>query len=182
MATLSMCTLLNENGDTIAIRSLWEKQPAILVFLRHFACDACRRHAVEVWENRELYQEKGARIHFIGNGNVHFMKDFKKTFGLDQASFFTDPTLKTFNAAGFKKGFWIDPGDMHTRPEFLYKALRHTLKKSNAESGNIWQLGGILVVRPGSVAAYQFISLSMGHFPPTSDVSTIAKAQLTATK
>ncbi len=176
MKEFSMCTVTKENGDVISIRSLWEKQPAIFVFLRHFACDACRQHAVEVWENREKYENKGARIHFIGNGTAHFLSIFKNTFGLQEASFFTDPTLRTFRAAGFKKGFWIDPGEMHSRPDFLYQAIRFGLRKENAGKGNVWQLGGVLAVRPGGIPTYQFTSLTMGHFPPVTDVPAIAKA------
>lgn len=171
--SFKLCTVMKEDGEVISIRSLWEHQPAIFVFLRHFACDACRRHALDVWENRKKYEEKGAKIHFIGNGSPHFLADFKKTFGLQEASFYTDPTLKTFRAAGFKKGFWIDPGTMHSRPEFLYKAIRFAARKENAGSGNVWQLGGVLVVCPGAVPTYQFTSLTMGHFPPINDVPVI---------
>lgn len=168
-----MCTVLNETGTSIPIRSLWEKQPAILVFLRHFACDACRRHAVEVWENRHKYQQHGAQIHFIGNGSPSCMVAFKKKYNLQEASFFTDPTLETFKAAGFKRGFWIDPGTMHTRQEFLYKALKFSLAKENADYGNVWQLGGVLVIKPGGKPSYQFTSLTMGHFPSVNDLLTI---------
>lgn len=175
MKKFSMCTLTRENGETVSIRSLWEKQPAIFVFLRHFACDSCRQHAVEVWENREKYQSKGAAIHFIGNGAPSFLKNFKDTFGLQEASFFTDPTLRAFQAAGFRRGFWIDPGTMHSRPEFLYKALRFGMKPGNAGYGNIWQLGGVLAIRPGGTPTYQFTSLTMGHFPPATDIPVMAK-------
>lgn len=180
MNKLKMCSVLKENGEAVSIRSLWEHQPAIFVFLRHYACDACRRHAVDVWENRKKYEEKGAKIHFIGNGSPHFMAEFKKTFGLQEASFFTDPSLKTFSAAGFKRGFWIDPGQMHTRPEFLYLALKFIARTENSGSGNVWQLGGVLAVRPGGIPTYQFTSLSMGHFPPVNDIPVIASAKTPA--
>ncbi|MBO9666041.1 MAG: redoxin domain-containing protein [Bdellovibrio sp.] len=171
---LKMCTVLNETGAAIPLRSLWEKQPAIFIFLRHFGCDACRRHALEVWDNRAKYEQKGARLHFIGNGNPECMVDFKKTYNLQEASFFTDPSQKSFKAAGFKRGFWIDPGTMHTRQEFLYKALKFTSSRENAKYGNVWQLGGVLVIKPGGVPAYQFTSLTMGHFPPVKDISLIS--------
>ena len=167
MKELSNCTILNEDSSAIPIRTLWEKQPTILVFLRHFGCDACRVHALEVWKNREAYLAKGATLHFIGNGTPHFMNQFKKEFGLQHASFFTDPTLKTFKAAGFKRGFWIDPGQMHSRTEFLRLAIAHRIQ--NAEQGNAWQLGGVLAICPGGKPTYQFTSQMMGDFPPVAD-------------
>lgn len=173
MADFSRCTVLTESGESIEVRTFWEKAPAIFIFLRHFACEACRRHAVEVWENRKLYEEKGAIIRFIGNGDARFLADFKKLHRMQESNFYTDPSLKTFLAAGFKKGFWIDPGAMHTRSEFLYKALKFSANKENTGSGNVWQLGGVLVVRPGGVPVYQFTSLTMDHLPPRSDIPSM---------
>jgi peroxiredoxin len=173
MDEFKMCTVLDETGRSNPLRSLWEKQPAIFIFLRHFGCDACRRHALEVWDNREKYQQKGAKLHFIGNGNPECLADFKEKYNLQQASFFTDPSLKSFKAAGYKKGFWIDPGTMHTRQEFLYKALKFISAKENIKYGNVWQLGGVLAIKPGGIPTYQFTSLTMGHFPPINDISLI---------
>jgi peroxiredoxin len=168
MSKLSQCVLLNADGTKHVASSLWEHAPAILVFLRHFACDACRRHATEVWEKRDLYQVNGAKIHFVGNGDRAYMVEFQKKFGLQEASFFTDPTLKAFDAAGFRRGFWIDPGEMHRRGEFLWLAVRHQMRQTG--SGNVWQLGGILAVCPGGRPTYQFTSQTMGHFPPADDI------------
>ena len=165
---LTICDLLNEAGQVVPIRSLWEQQPVILIFLRHFACDACRLHALEVWENRALYEAKGAKIHFIGNGAAHFIHSFKQQYNLDGASFFTDPTLKTFKAAGFRKGFWINAGEMMSRSKFLVAAVRQELRRTG--EGNVWQLGGVLAVKPGGKVTYQYTSQMIGDFPPSSDV------------
>ncbi len=174
MREFSDCPLLNAKGESVKASTLWEKQPAIFVFLRHFACDACRTHALEIWENRAKYESKGARIHFVGNGSPMFLLEFKLKYKMQEASFFTDPSLRAFRAVGFRKGFWIDPGSMHSRPEFLYKAIRFAMKHENAGYGNVWQLGGVLAVKPGGIPTYQFTSLTMGHFPPASDLAAIS--------
>ena len=171
---LSLCSVLDEKGKSVALRTLWENQPAIFIFLRHFACDACRAHAVQVWEQRKIYESKGAKIHFIGNGSPRFMADFKQTFDLQVASFFTDPTLETFSAAGFRKGFWIDPGEMHSRGEFLRMAIPYSLRRTG--SGNVWQLGGVLAVCPGAKITYQFTSQMMGEFAPSNDIPKVVAA------
>lgn len=174
MIMLPNCNLIKEDGSILPLHSLWKERTAILVFLRHFACDACRKHAVEVWNNREVYRAKGAEIHFIGNGPAQFIKTFKEDHKLQGASFYTDPSLKSFHAAGFKKGFWISPGAMHSRPEFLRLALNYQLKGSS--HGNVWQLGGVLVVKPDGTVPYQFTSQAMGDFAPTTDAAVIANA------
>lgn len=171
---LALCTVYNEKSEPVQLRTLWEKQPAILIFLRHFACDACRKHALEIWSNREVYEKKGAKLHFIGNGHPQYMQQFKEMYSLQDASFFTDPKLSAFNAAGFKRGFWINPGEMHTRGEFLWLATRHAMRKTG--SGNVWQLGGVLAICPGGKVTYQFTSQMMGEFAPSSDIPKIIEA------
>jgi hypothetical protein len=168
-AQLSLCLLTDENNRSIPMQSLWEKQTAIFIFLRHFACEACRTHALQVWNHRASYVEKGAKLHFIGNGSVHFMKAFKESYQLQDASFFTDPTLRSFQAAGFRRGFWINPGEYLSRPKFLGLAIRQAILDPN--QGDVWQLGGILVVHPGGKISYQFTSQAIGHFPPSADIN-----------
>lgn len=165
---LAMTSLLNEAGDAVPVHSLWEKQPAILIFLRHFACDQCRIHALDVWKNRELYESKGAKLHFIGNGSPYFLSEFKKAHGLEGASFFTDPSLKIFSAAGFRKGFWIAPGEAIARAQFLSAAIKQQLRRTG--EGSVWQLGGVLAVKPGGKVTYQYTSQMLGDFPPANDV------------
>lgn len=165
---LAACEILDEAGKPVAIQSLWSDQPAILIFLRHFACDLCQRHALDVWENRSKYEEKGAKIHFISNGNAHFISEFKKLLGLEAASVFTDPTMKAFEAAGFRKGFWIDPGEYMRRVPFMIAAVRHEMRRTG--QGSVWQLGGVLAVKPGDKITYQYTSQMLGDFPPSHDV------------
>ncbi|MBC7740908.1 MAG: redoxin domain-containing protein [Bdellovibrionaceae bacterium] len=174
---LSKCLLTKEDDSKVSVRSLWQRQTAILIFLRHYACEACRLHAFEVWEKKEAYQKNGARIHFIGNGESNYIKGFKEKLGIQDASFFTDPKLDSFKAAGFKRGFWISPGKMHSRAEFLMLALKHKDQLHAAGSGNIWQLGGVLVINPQGQPIYQFTSQAMGDFQPANDIDAIANPQ-----
>lgn len=64
---------------------------------------------------------------------------------------------------------------MHSRAEFLCKTLHFAAFKENAGYGNVLQLGGVLVVKPGGKAKYQFTSLTMGHFPPVLEISRISE-------
>lgn len=168
---LSECSVLDENGKSILMKSFWQVRPAILIFLRHFACKACQKHAVEVWQNRADYASKGADLIFIGNGSSYFVKIFKEQNGLNGAQLYTDPSLKSFAAAGFRKGFWIDPGEMHSRTDFLYQAVRYQMRMTN--EGNVWQLGGVLAICPGDKIKYQFTSQALGDFPPSMDVPNV---------
>ena len=77
LQTLEKVLLYDEEGEVFRTGLFWEKRPAILIFLRHFGCIACRAHAKDVWRNKEKYEAKGAQIFFIGNGKPQMIKAFK---------------------------------------------------------------------------------------------------------
>lgn len=168
ISSLAKIYVMDENEQITLLGDLWKKDTVLLVFLRHFACAACRAHVRQILENKESLESKGVKIYFIGNGTPYFMRGFKEHFNLQEAKIFTDPSLKSFDAAGFKRGFWIDPGNMHTRPEFITQAIFHTLKKTG--SGNVWQLGGILAIQAGGKITYQYTSQTMDDHPPNKDI------------
>lgn len=170
---LYLCSLQNEDGQSIPIYQLWEKAPAVFIFLRHFGCELCKSHAIQVWSKRSEYEDRGAKLYFIGNGPHSLIKDFKDRYHMHEARIFTDPSLKSFYASGFKRGFWIDPGEHYTRLEFYQGAIKRMMKGS--PEGDTWQLGGILVVNPNGKVKYQFISQALGHYPPSSDIAIIKR-------
>lgn len=170
MVALAKATVLDENGESVLIASLWQKQTAIFIFLRHFACIGCRSHAQDVWRDRAKYEGSGAKIYFIGNGEASAIHQFKEDLGIQEAPVYTDPGLVSFKAAGFKRGFLTALG-----PRSIANGLKMFTKGDRQaaytkESGDLWQLGGIVVMRPDGRLAYHYISEAMGDFPPENDV------------
>ena len=172
MLTLASCVVKNEYEQDVKIASLWQKAPAILIFLRHFACIACRAHAKQVWQNRAAYEKDGAKIHFIGNGQARYIAAFKEDLGLAEASVFTDPQLSCFRAAGFRRGFLAALGPRAVANGLKLLKDGHKQTAYGSGSGDLWQLGGILVIRPEGRVAYHYISEVLGDFPPEKDVTT----------
>lgn len=167
---LAHCEVFDEEGKSHKVASLWAKQTTVFIFLRHFACIECRTHAVNLWNKRQQYESTGARLVFIGNGAPHFIKYFKEELKIFYAPIFTDPKLQTFRAAGFKRGFLAALGPSSiARGLKLYKdgGRQGTNYK---DSGDLWQMGGVLVVRPDGSVAYHYISEMLGDFPPDNDV------------
>lgn len=172
---LSRCKLIDENGDAVEMYDLWKNQIAIFVFLRHFGCLFCRQHAKEIWSNREKYEKGGAKIHFIGNGANYMIKYFKEDLGIQNAPIYTDPSLTSFRASGFKRGFLAAVGPRAVVNAVKALADGHTqggmYKK---EQGDLWQLGGILVVKPEGKVGYHFISTAAGDYAPEKDLAGIS--------
>lgn len=169
-AALTHCEVIDENNRRVPLYKLWEEQTSIFVFLRHFACIACRAHAKEVWKNRERYEKAGAKIHFIGNGSPHFIEGFKEDLGLQEASVFTDPERQAFRAAEFKKGFFSCLGPLAVANGLKLIKNGHKQVKYTKGMGDLWQLGGVLVVKPESRIALHYISEQLGDFPTDKDI------------
>ena len=154
----------------IKLGQLWQKQTTIFVFLRNFACIACRTHAKQVWDKREVYEKKGSRIVFIGNGEPEFIEVFKQEVGIEDAPIYTDPSLESFRASGFKRGFLAALGPRALKNGFSFNRHGHKQGKYESGSGDLWQLGGILVINKEGRVLYQHISQVLGDFPPEKDV------------
>lgn len=160
---LGQCKILGEDGQSYQLSSFWDKQAAILVFLRHFGCIACRGHATDVWNNREKYKSSGAEIYFIGNGAPNMIKGFKESLGIQEAWIYTDPTLEAFKISGFKRGILPAVG-----PRSILKILE--LKKRGFQSdenygpqhGDAKQLGGIIAIKPANQITYYYASQYLG--------------------
>jgi len=55
IVALGNCSVFTTTSAQIQLHQLWSNQTAIFVFLRHFACIACRAHAKQVWNERANY-------------------------------------------------------------------------------------------------------------------------------
>lgn len=164
MARLANLNVFTSDGAKFALGRVWKNQTAIIIFLRHFACLACRAHASQVWAEREKY-EKSGKVIFIGNGAPQFIENFKVDLKLDGALVLTDPTLETFRAAGFHYGFSyiLRAKSVVTAVQLFRDGHRQT--SYTKEAGVHQQLGGVLAVSPNGKALYHYISEYFGDLP-----------------
>jgi peroxiredoxin len=161
---LSQAIVVGEDHNKFKLGSFWDKSPAIFIFLRHFACLACRAHVTEVWAQREKYEKAGANLVFIGNGSPNMLKIFKEDLGLSEALIFTDPHLEAFLAAGFKRGQSVafSPESLLNLERLRKKGYKE--REWSPEQGDKFQLGGIIAVKPGNKVTYHYVSEFQGDF------------------
>lgn len=168
---LANCQLIDENKTPIKMGLLWQKQTSVFIFLRHFGCISCRAHAIQVWNLRENYEKANAKIYFIGNGNPDFIMEFKNELGLLDATVYTDPSLNSFHAAGFQRGFLRTFSPRSMLNVVRLKGQGYT--NGSTDSGDYWQLGGVLVIKKDGKIAYHFISEAVGDFPVEEEVKKV---------
>lgn len=165
IVALANCSAHLPTGESLKIGHLWQKQTIIFIFLRHFACIACRAHATQVWADRDKYEKSGAKLVFIGNGQPTFIEAFKNDLKMEHAMILTDPSLESFRAAGLKRGFFAV-----VQPRSAINAIKlanegHIQTAHHPDSGTHWQLGGVLAINPRSKVLYHFRSESLGDLP-----------------
>ena len=164
------CIVYDEQNSPVQMVSLWQKQTVIFIFLRHFGCLTCRSHAKQIWSERRKYEATGSKIIFIGNGTPGYMQHFKDDLNLQDAIIYTDPSLKSFYAAGFNRGFIAAFG-----PKAIANGLKAYANGSRQafgkDTGDLWQLGGVLVIKSSGEVAYHYISQVMGDYAPAKDVT-----------
>jgi peroxiredoxin len=170
IVSLANSVVLNEKEERFKMGLLWQKHKVLFVFLRHFACVACRAHAAEIWSKREMYQKGDTEIIFIGNGLPRYIQAFKEDLKILDAKMYTDPSLESFQAAGFHRGFLraLGPQSLINGRKLMKKG--HTQGEYEKGMGDLWQLGGLLVITPAGKVAYHFISESTGDFPSEQEI------------
>lgn len=149
----------------LLVGQLWQKHSVLLIFLRHFACIACRAHAAQVWSERQKFERAGLRLVFIGNGQPHWIERFKQELNIQQGLILTDPSLQSFKAAGFKNGFFN-----LVRPQSAINVLTLTKKgytqsTYTPDAGSHFQMGGVLAVSSQGKVLYHYASKALGAFP-----------------
>jgi peroxiredoxin len=162
----------DEQERKMAVSCFWQNQTAVLVFLRHFGCIACRSHSQDVWANRSKLEKNNAKVIFIGNGHASKISEFRETFGLTGAPIFTDPTLSVFQTGGFNHG--ISYLANLTSVKNIAKLSQQGHSNGSpfaAGTGSNRQMGGIIVVQPGFRINYQYISEALGDTPSGEELS-----------
>ncbi len=173
---LSNVVLHTEDGQALKMASLWRNRPAVLIFLRHFSCVACRAHVAQVWQHRKALEQGGAKICFIGNGSYHEIIKFKKELNIESSMVFTDPSRRSYEATGMRRGMMPALGPKAVANVVRLLSEGHRQKVYNREAGDLWQLGGVLVVNPGDVIRYHYISEVTGDFPEPGEIANPPQA------
>ena len=106
----------------------------------------------------DAFEERGAAVVVIGNGNAAFAQAFREDLGW-QGPLLVDPELRAYRAAGLRRG----------RAELLsprlagnaWRALRSG-HRQQAVQGDPWQLGGVLLVHPDGGLGFRQVSREAG--------------------
>jgi alkyl-hydroperoxide reductase/thiol specific antioxidant family protein len=127
----------------------------------------CRELAVQLHRERDGIEARGADLVLVGNGAPHFARAFAEELGLS-GPLYVDPSLSTYHALEMGRASVISLVSARVLRSAA-RALRGGFRQGLVR-GDAWQLGGVLVVRPGGEVAYRHLAGDAGDNPPIADV------------
>lgn len=170
LARVGAATVVLVNHETVRLRDLWSGQPTVIAFIRQFGCLFCHELVSSLAGNAERIRERNARLVLVGNGSMAQAQRFFAEKGLPVTGVVvaTDPSRESYRAAELERGVVKTFFNAGSRDAYL-RARREGFAITGA-FGDTFQLGGILVVLPGSRLAYRHASKFAGDHPAIDDV------------
>ena len=158
---LATGTVLTLGGDTVSVGSLWAQRTIVLTFIRQYGCLFCRQQVAELRARRAEIEAQGGNIVLIGCGEPEEARDFVNRLDLD-LELYTDPGLKSFDAAGLKRGVLtaLKRGSWRAGRAAWRSGFRQT-----KTAGNVWQQGGLFVIDQHSRVYFEHVSEWAGDHP-----------------
>lgn len=158
---LSRVTVQDLQGAEVRLGDLWRRQPAVLVWLRHYGCMFCIEQTAEMRAVRPEIEELGARLYLIGNGGQKAAADFKEQHAPD-VTLFTDPELRSYRAIRARSGVLstMGPRSWASGVRALKSGARQTAVK-----GHPFQQGAVMIVAPPGRVLFSHISRAAGDHP-----------------
>jgi hypothetical protein len=126
----------------------------------------CREQAVQLHRESAAIRAKGAELAFVGNGNRRWAAVFKQDYGIS-SPIYVDTRRESYQALGMRRSLI---GYLKPRAALnAVRALRAGFRQG-ATKGDALQNGGVLVVRPGGLIAFRYLSAVAGDHPDVADV------------
>lgn len=150
---LTDISVLDLDGRSVRLGSLWEGRTAVFVFVRHFGCLFCRQQVADVGAHLDRIRATGADVFVVGNGTVEEARAF-----CDERHpampVLTDPTRRAYCAVGMRRG----TGTV-LRPSVFLKALRALAAgfRQTRPAGDPLQQGGVVVMGRDGVERYRYV-------------------------
>ncbi len=126
----------------------------------------CKQQVAQLRGVVEEIRGKKAELFVVGNGNAKQAKKFHEEQKMI-SPLLTDPSLRTYRAAGFKSGMGTVANLRSARraAAALVQGFLQTRTQGTAD-----QQGGALVIAPGGKELYRYVSQEAGDHPDPKDL------------
>jgi peroxiredoxin len=94
--------MITNTGESVG--ELQEKNPVLVVFLRHFGCSFCREAMGEIAKQRPKLEENGRKIVFVHMGKNALAEEFLSKYDLLPVHHVSDENTFFYRIFGLMKG------------------------------------------------------------------------------
>ena len=166
-------SLLNTAGDSVHLSDYWQKQPIVLVFVRHFGCTFCRQHIANLRKDYQQFQDAGAQVICVGMGISKVGRGFEILMDLKFPVLVTGETNAPYLEYGLGKG---SLGQIFGIRSFV-KALKATFQGHVGTSvqGDPYQMPGVFIIDTTGVLKYAHYYEDIGDTPENSELIAALK-------
>ena len=138
-------SLLDMAAREASLSDFWQREPAVVVFLRYFGCPFCQAQVVQLRDDREKFEEAGAGIVLIGQGTPSEAVAF--TERMDQPfDCLVDPYRSAYRAYGLAKARPSQVAGPRVAMPFLRANLHRKTMQRGLHGGSFMQMPGTFVV------------------------------------
>lgn len=127
-ARLLDAPVLDAQGRSAPLRSFFEPEPALLLFLRHYGCVGCIEQVARLTPRVIELVEYGVRAVYIGSGAPEHVRGFIAREGLSDKPvvMLADPQLESYAAADMKRSLWntIEPRSLVSQMQAIGRGFR----------------------------------------------------------
>jgi prostamide/prostaglandin F2alpha synthase len=154
-----MIVLPDADGKEIRLGTLWEKQPAVVVFLRHYGWIFCRQHVAQLRAQEAEFKAKGAALAAVSLGDVQYAKAFREETKIDFPLLIDEKKI-AYEAMELRSANLLH---LLKSENFAARSQAKAEGYSQHKLGkNPFQLGGSFVFGPGDVDRYAHLSETFG--------------------
>lgn len=153
-------------GETVPLRSLYEKERMVLIFLRHLGCVFCKEHVAQLRHHADL------NIVFVTLGNVEQTEAFRKKMRSPHR-FICDPEKKLHALFNLNRGGLAE----FLNPHIVVRAVAAALKGhfNGLPQGDATQMPGVFLIEQDGTVEWEQRAKDIADNPTAKEIRTRLK-------
>jgi peroxiredoxin len=158
--------LPDTTGAVVALASLWDQQPLLLAFLRHFGCTECLSLMAQLVEGQARLAAAGLAVAVVTQGTAEATAEFarERAPGL---RLLADPERKAYEAYGLERGSLYQVLLSPKVWQGVARSRQRGIKPQMPPPGqDVRQLSGTFVIGPDGRVRLPFYYDHIADHPP----------------
>jgi peroxiredoxin len=169
-AKLANIVLPEAGGADVRVGTLWERNPAVIVFLRHYGWIFCREHVAQLREHESEIKQAGATLAAIGLGDLNYARLFREETGIT-FPLLVDADRIAYHAAELKSANLLHL--LRSDNKEARARAKRAGHRQHALGKNPFQLGASFIFAPKNCDLFVHISRTFGDNADLDELMTV---------